>query len=540
MSALELLSPDLAHAARESLRANRANLDALLDEARRSLQRGRDERALQTLQAAAELGWQLHPGCFRDARLDALALQYVDRLVTPGVPEPRAYADDQVLHVLSQAYGVGGHTRLAQRWILLDRERTHSVVLTHQAHVAVPAWLRDAVTDSGGEFIVFDHPDLLHRAAALRDLCRRKAGVVVLHTHPGDLVPMIGLGREKAPVVLLNHADHLMWVGLAAATTVAQIRPSGHRLSVERRGIDQAGSVSLPIPLAEPPSRRRAARSGLGLAEDAVVLLSIAAAHKYGGPGLDEFGEAHREVLNRHPDVTLLVVGPSREGRWSELELATGGRLRALGIRTDIEDLYSVADIYVDSAPLASLTSLLDAALRGLPVVSLAGPQFGTILSCDDPALDPNETQSRTRDDYVARLSRLIEDPGLRQAQGARLQSDVGDHHLGDGWMRHLEQVYATTTSATVARPYATSRATEFVDVHEAEAVDVIAVQLQGPPPSLASWRLENGAETGRALRCRLLWEAVRSGDVRAVRHALPAWARHVVASLTPRRRRRV
>src|SRR6266567_2952598 len=50
-----------------------------------------------------------------------------------------------VLHVLSEAYAIGGHTRLCQLWIEFDQpNRTHTILLLRQKG-AVPSELIDAV-----------------------------------------------------------------------------------------------------------------------------------------------------------------------------------------------------------------------------------------------------------------------------------------------------------------------------------------------------------------------------------------------------------
>ena len=100
-----------------------------------------DEAALQAVHNAARYAWFHHPGRFVDPRLEALVVAIGQRL--PAAPieledqirhefERRVSAPRHVLHVLSQALVIGGHTKLVMAWIRQDRSSAHSVALCSQ------------------------------------------------------------------------------------------------------------------------------------------------------------------------------------------------------------------------------------------------------------------------------------------------------------------------------------------------------------------------------------------------------------------------
>src|SRR5439155_21059880 len=109
------------------------------------------------------------------------------------------------------------------------------------------------------------------RAEVLR-MVASEFDVVVLHVHPFDVVPAIGLARGGPPVVVVNHAGFGFWLGRDVADTVACLRPSNCAVAVDRRGLDSMRCLLLPIPVSPPAELplRSDSRKELGLPEDAV------------------------------------------------------------------------------------------------------------------------------------------------------------------------------------------------------------------------------------------------------------------------------
>jgi len=93
------------------------------------LDKGRNETAAAYAQIAAHYAWHNHPGLFASPSLEALLRSLARMLPNPVPASPRTAG---VLHVLTTALPVGGHTRLVWQWIRNDPERRHSVVLTGQ------------------------------------------------------------------------------------------------------------------------------------------------------------------------------------------------------------------------------------------------------------------------------------------------------------------------------------------------------------------------------------------------------------------------
>ena len=429
---------------RARINENRVTFDAMIDDASLTVAQSRFRSAAAILQTAARFAWYNHPGVFQSPRLEALAAQIGQHL-----PRPKSTTTElngHVVHVISQAYSVGGHTRLVWRWIENDHTRVSTVVLTGQQGVPVPQPLHDAVAASGGKIISLGErsSNLLVRAAELRQIAQNGADTVVLHVHPYDVLPSIALNDVAAKVVFLNHADHVFSVGVGTADVVADIRPAGQRLSLARRNVPPHRSAILPIPLSAPLRGDKGLARATRNLTDSCVIISIASGYKYGATPGNHFIDIHRDFVLAHPEVTLIVVGPESKDRWQEVSEETGGRFRAVGMVQGIDAYYDSADIYVDSIPFASLTSLLDAATRGVSVLASCSPTPAARLAEPPPnhpaptgaTRNPSGTPKASRPSSQPRpkpRNRINSKSGFRQRStgGFRLRRDSRNSRVG-------------------------------------------------------------------------------------------------------------
>jgi glycosyltransferase involved in cell wall biosynthesis len=441
----------------KALQANNETFLDLVSNAEYLLSRRGLEAAAIYCQMAAQFAWSNHPGFFASPRLERLLSLIGQTLDDAHRSRDRSDESSQhVLHVLTEAYPLGGHTRLCARWIEQDSERIHSVVLTGQRHLDVPQFVSDAVSATGGRLHLLDEnpASLIKRSRLLKKLAVT-AGQIVLHTHPHDVVPSIAFSRRSFPIILLNHADHVFWIGTAIADVVAHLRGSAALLSCKRRGIDFDRCNMLPIPL---PSRARtvdraSAKSQLGLDSNTVVLLSIATAYKFGGPGTASFLNLLAPIVDAHPHVRLVAVGPSDEGEWRRARDVSGGTIRAYGQIEDPSLFYQAADVYVDSFPFASLTSLLEAASYGLPIVSYClYPPDAFVLSADDPALIDSGAIKTDEESFRVDLRKLIADSTLRRQAGEQAMSATRHWHMSPGWRNSVNNLYLKTEKISILK----------------------------------------------------------------------------------------
>ena len=409
-------------------------------------------------QIAADYAWKNPTGQLASPDLERM-LAALGRRFLPSSPHPfqapSPGSPKHILHVLTAAYPVGGHTRFVWRWIQEDVERSHAVVLTGQRGAKVPARLRQAVETARGQIHFLDEQrgGLLRRAALLRHLSSL-VDIVILHVHPYDVVPILAFSenRNRPPIVYVNHADHVFSIGLATSDMVAHIRDSGQVTARKRRGIQTDRSTILPIPLGKTQRThsRAEAKRILGIPESSVVLLSIASASKYEPIGEISFCSAVLPLLERYQQVCLILVGPENGGQWREAVGRFPNRIRIMGIKEDTAVFYEAADIYLDSFPFASLTSLLEAGTYGVPLITFFPYSDAiSVLGADDIALENCMLRATTLDEYRAKLGELIEAPARRLSLGRTTQESVTEIHRGVGWKLRLEFLYDQALNAT-------------------------------------------------------------------------------------------
>jgi glycosyltransferase involved in cell wall biosynthesis len=446
--------------ARGEIAAHRHVFDALVARAV-----GADDpvAAAAFAQIAADWGWRSHTGLLTSVDLELL-LARLGREHAAGGPRIAGRGGrERVLHVLTEAYDTGGHTRVVERWVDGDTARDSTIVLTGQT-VPVPESLRAAKAElvpalGGG--------DLLARARILRAIAREH-DLVVLHAHMHDVLPALAFADPdgRPPTVLFNHASHCLWLGAGVADVVANLWEPDDRNTRERRGFPAERSVILPLPVATRalPSRLQA-RAQLSLDPDVPVFLAVGSGYKVQPILEPPFSEVVAAVLAAVPAARMLLVGPSPEQVWTEVNERVGGRLEVMGTVADIAPHLAAADVLLDTWPASGATTLVDAAAAGLPILSLGdGDPAAAVVRPPAGTLGGAVVNAASLDELTRAAAMLARDPAERERLGRAGRAAVADRHAA-GWIRRREAVVeAARANRGVARPPAAIPAAPVAD----------------------------------------------------------------------------
>ncbi|MCI0703397.1 MAG: hypothetical protein L0241_20145 [Planctomycetia bacterium] len=413
-----------------------------------------------------------HPGRFADHRIENIALAIgadLDRLVKRhrnlgSLPRlARTAARRHVLHVATEVAGIGGHTRTIQNWAELDRDSSHSLALTYQAHCAVPEWLRKAITRSGGQvFILPETAPPTVRALWLRAIAR-DADLVLSHHFTEDVIPIAAFATTDGPPVgIINQSDHVFWLGSSVADTVVNLRQIGRVLSEARRAVRH--NTLIPIPLEEPPPAldRWTSRKQLGIADDRVMLLSVGRAEKYRPSSTHNFFATTGAILSAHPEAELHLVGVSEDQ--ARPFLPESARFRCAGEVESPGAYRAAADIYLEGFPFGSQTAMLEAGLAGLAPVPVFAP-LSRLLVTQDEAFDELLVPASTEEAYRETVAELVRSPRGRAELGAECARRVRACHIGSEWLDRLAKLYETFAGLPHApKPIAPTLAAETPD----------------------------------------------------------------------------
>ncbi len=292
--------------------------------------------------------------------------------------DSKTFQPGSVLHVMTEAYVNGGHSRCVERWLgFANKDETHSCVLLRQTD-KYPARLKEATERTGGTFFVWDPGlDTVERALALRRLASNFE-YIVLHIHPGDPSALIAFGTEsfQRPVIFFNHADHIFWLGVSIADCVADLSGPGLQTSLNYRKAARCILLGIPPELEEyKRPQKEAARQELGLAAEARILCSFGSESKYLPVYSDTFLETLNFILEAEAQALIAIIGPSQKNKYfAKLCDKYPGRL-LLPNKVDYESGYQLwmaaSDLVLDSYPVSGGTTAIDAVSSYKPVLTL-------------------------------------------------------------------------------------------------------------------------------------------------------------------------
>jgi hypothetical protein len=444
--------------------------------------------AIGLAQVAARYTFPGNVGLFGSSRFERLLLELGKRI--PSAPTHgtgrREGNSRNVLHILSYGRPVGGDCRCAWRWMQEDQGNRHSVAITAQTDFKgvyeVPEILKKSAENSGGFLRTLSAlpSKPLEQVRELRTLCQQM-DVVVLHLFPYDIIPVLALAADCGSVktIFVNHADHSFWAGASVAHSIVHLRRQPPHFPERRRGLNPDRSSLLPIPIFYAPRAvtREQAKRALGYGPETVLLLTIASPFKYSSPGRVDFLDLVAPVMAKHPSAVLIAVGPEAKGAWQAANLQTGGRIVPLGTRWDNDLLYAAADIYLDSVPFSSITSLLEAGSHGAPLLGYCLPEAEmALLGPGAPGLEGTMELAGDVESYQALLTRLIDDAEYRRQKGQSVQAQILSLHTGKNWVHAVHDLYAQV-ERTADRGCLRGDS----DIFEASPLNVALVQLYGP-----------------------------------------------------------
>ncbi|MEA1891138.1 MAG: hypothetical protein U9N33_00335 [Campylobacterota bacterium] len=314
----------------------------------------------------------------------------------------QVFTPNSFLHVMSESYGEGGHTKLVELFIknIDSNEDKHSILLLNQLQ-EIPQSLYNSLKDDS-QLIVFDKDTDKNKAQKLANIaCKYR--YIILHIHPEDTVANLAFGNKKfqRPIIFLNHADHKFWCGVSISDITLDLSTDGSLISRDLRGVHNSKIVHIPIENKNINIDKDEARKYLKISKDKKIILSIASEFKYGttAQDIEKFTKLATEIVSTYDDCKFILIGPSRDNKyWNKAYIATDAKIDPLGIikRDELKYYIACADLYIESFPFSSYTAFLDTAIYNIKILTLKTP-ISTLDVVKENHLQSNSVEALTK-----------------------------------------------------------------------------------------------------------------------------------------------
>jgi|GEM_PF-5963018 len=281
-----------------------------------------------------------------------------------------SYIKDSVLHIMTEAIFVGGHTRVVDNWIKIQTNKRHSIWIDEKNY-EFPRFLNESIEKSGGKIYWSKEGTLAEKSQQLFDL-GSQFEYVILHHHPRDILPLLAFGTryQKRPILFYNMADHLWGSGYSIADALLELTTFGSEFSNKYRGVEREKSYLVGIPV-EIKENRNVANV------DNYHVISMAHSSKYRSIPTLSFQNFIDLLLMKNEKIKFSIIGVEESDiEWKGLKQKYGNRLNLLGVlkKDAAHQKLTESSVYVNSFPFASYTCVIEAISLGIPAVSLKTP----------------------------------------------------------------------------------------------------------------------------------------------------------------------
>jgi glycosyltransferase involved in cell wall biosynthesis len=287
----------------------------------------------------------------------------------------------------------------------------------------------------GTPVLLHTHFGTFDEAAALLRLRRRRTGLLS-HWHSGNPRP-VRLRSHAYGAVFGRVVSAVICVSQEAYVQARARSFPARKLVVLPNAIDLTRFQTIT------PEERSAARRGLGLPDDARVILHFAWNWELkGGDRLLETAA----LMTGDLGVTFLTVVGEGPGDAPRAELESHPLVRPLAPRANVTELYAAADVFLNCSRSEGMPyAVLEALARGLPVVASDLPVQRQVLS----GLPGGRVVPARAPELADGLRGLLAfNPAQRAEHAAAARARIESSYSLDSWARRLLPLYASALRA--------------------------------------------------------------------------------------------
>lgn len=391
------------------------------------------DKKIEKIKLCASWAVNLHTGLFSDRELENELIQISKTLQL----KLHTYQKNTVLHIMTKSGEHGGHSRYIDNWLRSSKRKT-ALCLTEQKISDLPSYLDTTINELDIDTYSLKQENILLRAMELRKLASQFE-YIVLSIHMNDILPILAFGTEdfERPVMLLNHADHIYWLGLSISDMIIELSSDGSLFTKTHRGYTGKSYV-LPIPIDDCRAHKNINfLQKFGIDDNVSLVVSMASPHKYKTNAASHFSLLCKSIVEENRNTYFIVIGPSlEEPEWKQIYEETNGLVIAAGIlkKQEVLGIISQTSLYLDSFPLRSYTSLLEFSACGVPCLS---------LKSERATIDALKLNSVAMED-IAQLKKVSKSIlSSDKPYNKELINYIHTNHLlSHGWHKKVEELF--------------------------------------------------------------------------------------------------
>lgn len=287
----------------------------------------------------------------------------------------------KILHVMTCASNVGGHSTIVYNWIKNDKRTQYSIVFTDMCYSEVPSFILKSVIEANGEILCLNG-NYFEKSLQLLEFSQNFERIV-LHTHMYDVIPLLAYSNEnwKIPVYLYNHADFRFTYGFAIADVVLNLNKFDLNKTQMYRGVDVKKNKILQSPnggyvneLKEDNEVKEYIIRKYKIDRHVKLVVSMGDDFKYQDIIDYSFTDFVEKLINKSKEkIQFIIIGPNpQKEKWKKLEKSTNGYARAIGYvdRREAYNIIKLSNLFIASFPMRASGAGL-AEKFGIPNLSL-------------------------------------------------------------------------------------------------------------------------------------------------------------------------
>ncbi|WP_426476884.1 hypothetical protein ACP3T3_16385 [Chryseobacterium sp. CBSDS_008] len=421
------------------LYSNRQYFESCIQIAQKLFEEKLYEDCINYIEKIASFGWFNFSGYYKSKPLEILLYNIQQKILSPSLQHRQQSKSNKILHICSEVYTSGGHSKLLYNWIKNDPAKKHTILSTRLS-------LEELLEVSN--FYLQNKNDVKHISVLssskiesvklLNQQALNEYDAILLHIHPDEAVAHIVLSQKDitTPVCLINHADHVFWLGTSIADMVLQIRESSISFDVERRGIPLERQFFLPIPVENSCD----VHEKKDTETKNIKLLSTGTSYKYNPNEQYNFLREAYRIVEENPEVIFNIVGISPDSVYAKEYQHDRIVLHGIVSTSELSDIESITDIYVEGFPLPSFTALLQPALCKIPFVLHYNPL--PLFKLFSENKDHGTLYPKNAEEWHNNIKRMIRDKKYREETAQKQYEYVLSNFSIEVWKSSIEKLY--------------------------------------------------------------------------------------------------